>query len=74
MNSNSTSLGRCTINDCTPVAKSMEVNSRLTKDIETFFIKEKQEIEEVPYRHAVGSLLCLSVCTRTDIIHAINVN
>ena len=36
-------------------------------------IKEKEEMEIIPYASAVGSLMYAMVCTWPDIIHAIRV-
>lgn len=58
-------LKRYKMHDCNPVAAPMEIKVKFTKDLEPSPKKEKQDMENVPYRQAVGSLLYLSVCTRT---------
>ena len=35
--------------------------------------KEKEDMPSIPYSSVVRSLMCIMVCTRPDIVHAVSV-
>lgn len=51
---------------CRPVAITIEINTKLTKDMGPSSANRKQEMKEVPYKQAVGFLLDLYTCIRSD--------
>lgn len=53
----------------TPLAGHMKLSSTQCPTSET----EKEEMQQVPYASAVGSLMYAMVCTRPDIAHAVGV-
>lgn len=58
--------------DCNPVASPVDPNSKLTKNMAAKTKDEIQEMRDVPYQEAVGSILYLAQCTRPDINFAIS--
>jgi len=52
----------------TPADSSLVLSTRHCPENDT----EKQEMEEIPYREAVGSLMFVSVVSRPDITYAVN--
>lgn len=57
--------------DCNPVKTPADPNQKLTADMSPKTPEEIAEMEAVPYREAVGSILYLAQCTRPDISFAI---
>jgi hypothetical protein len=60
-------LSRFNMQDCKPIGCPIEGGARLSKDMAPKTTKEIQEMEKVPYRHAVGSLIYLVTGTRPDL-------
>ena len=58
--------------NCKPISPIMEWGSSLSLDDCPQSEEEKQDMESVPYRMAIGRLLYLSCCTRPDICYAVN--
>ena len=53
----------------TPLAGHFKLSKRLCPSTE----KEKGEMSIIPYSSAVGNLIYVMVCTRSDISHAIRI-
>lgn len=58
--------------DCKPVDTPADSNLLLSAKDCLENILEKQEIEEIPYREAVGSLMFVATVSRPDITYAVN--
>lgn len=56
---------------CKPTQTPMVTGVKLSKQIEPKTKEEEKDMERIPYRSAVGSLMYLMVCTRPDIASAI---
>ena len=65
-------LTKYNMSDCSTEATPMDDRKRLSKDMSPVTAAEKAEMEKVPYREAVGSLLWLSNGTRPDISYAVS--
>jgi len=59
--------------DCKPVGTPMIPNSKLTSEQSPKTPEEKDEMEEIPYINAVGSLMYLATMTRPDIAYTVGV-
>ena len=57
---------------CTPVQTPMEPGLHLTKDMCPKNEQERAEMSEVPYINAVGALMYLATCTRSDIAYTVS--
>jgi Reverse transcriptase (RNA-dependent DNA polymerase) len=57
--------------DCNPVSISMEPNTYLSKTMLPITIDDKEEMANIPYQSAVGSLNYLMLATRPDIAYAV---
>ena len=64
-------LKRFNMMDCKAVATPMQSGVKLTKDMCATSVKDIQEMKNVPYRSAVGSLIYLVTGTRPDIAVAV---
>jgi Reverse transcriptase (RNA-dependent DNA polymerase) len=64
-------LARFQMTDCTPISTPMETGVKLSKGMEPVQEWEKKDMEGVPYKEAVGSLMYLMVATRPDIAAAV---
>ena len=65
-------LEQYNMSGCKPVPTPAVVGNKLSREEEPATEEEKREMQEVPYRRAVGGLLYLSVCTRPDIEQSVN--
>jgi hypothetical protein len=65
-------LKRFNMEDCKPVATPMQAGVKLTKDMCAKSAEDIQEMKNVPYRSAVGSLIYLVTGTRPDIAVAVS--
>ena len=61
------------MSDCKPVGTPMTPGHTLSKANCPQTLAEKQEMMDIPYMNAVGSLLFLALLTRPDIAYAISV-
>jgi len=64
-------LSRFRMENCHAVGTPMDVNARLTREMEPTTDAERREMSSVPYRSAVGSLMYAMVGTRPDIAAAV---
>jgi len=60
------------MSDCNPVQTPMQPGLKLSKSMCFQTPEEAQEIENVPYLNAVGSLQYLATMTRPDIAYALS--
>ena len=58
--------------NCNPCNIPAEAGTMLSKDDSPQNEEEEKEMENVPYRSAVGSLMYAAICTRPDIAVAVN--
>lgn len=65
-------LTRFNMFDCKPVATPADPNQKLTKAMSPKDEAELQDMSQIPYQEAVGSILYLSQGTRPDIAYAVN--
>jgi transposase InsO family protein len=65
-------LKRFNMSDCKPVATPLDVNQKLTKEMEPKSKEEINEMRNIPYREAVGSLMYVCQGTRPDVAHAVS--
>jgi hypothetical protein len=66
-------LDRFKMKDAKPVSTPLGEKFRLSKHLSSKTEKEKSYMAEVLYSSAVGSIMYLMVCTRSDIDHAVSV-
>jgi hypothetical protein len=59
--------------DCNPIGTPMEPNLKLSKDQAPVTPEEIAYMKDIPYIHAVGSLMYLAVATRPDIAYTVGV-
>lgn len=64
-------LAKFRMQDCNPVKTPSDPNQKLTKTMSPQSDEEANEMSNVPYQEAVGSILYLAQCTRPDISFAI---
>ncbi|KMQ82111.1 retrovirus-related pol polyprotein from transposon tnt 1-94 [Lasius niger] len=67
-------LERYGIRDCKPVSTPCDPNQKLTKKQMPMDSAEAEEMRNVPYREAIGSLLYASQNARPDIAYAVNLD
>lgn len=60
-------LKRFNMNDSTPVKLPSDPNQRLTMEMAPSNKEQLEEMKNIPYQEAVGSILYLAQCTRPDI-------
>lgn len=60
------------MDSCNPVSTPSDANQKLTKEMSPTTEEEKQQMSNIPYQEAVGSILYLTQCTRPDISFAIS--
>lgn len=65
-------LNRFGMEDCNPVSTPMNVSIKLTKAMSPTTEEEREEMVNIPFQEAVGSILYLAQGTRPDIAYAIN--
>ena len=58
---------------CTPLSTPMLPGSRFTEDMTSKTEAAKKDMEHIPYRKLVGSLIYLAGCTRPDISYSVSV-
>lgn len=59
-------LKRFKMDDCNPVSTPLVIGENITKEMEPPTDEEKREMDRIPYRAAIGSLLFLAFTTRPD--------
>lgn len=64
-------LKRFNMSDCNPVKTPADPSQKLTAEMSPTTPEEIAEMNAIPYREAVGSILYLSQCTRPDISFAV---
>lgn len=65
-------LAKFNMAECNPVSTPFDINTKLNKGMSPKNQKEMEEMENVPYQEAVGSLLYAAQSTRPDIAFAVN--
>lgn len=55
------------MSDCKPVSTPLDVSKRLHRNV-----SPNEEVELVPYRELIGSLMYIAMGTRPDIVHAVS--
>lgn len=58
--------------DCKPISTPMDLNYKFDKSQGPKFEEEKQYMEAIPYREAIGCLMYLAQITRPDIYHVVH--
>ena len=66
-------LEKYRMENCKPISTPLDANHNLSKDMSPQTEEEKQFMQNIPYREAIGSLLFLSQISRPDIYYAVNV-
>jgi hypothetical protein len=61
------------MSDCNSVSTPLQPNQKLTKKMSPQTPEEREAMENIPYRKAVGRLMYLAIATRGDIAYAIGV-
>ncbi len=64
-------LKKFRMQDSIPVATPMVIGANLRRPKEPPTYEEQEEMKQIPYRQAIGSLLYLSMGTRPDIAYAV---
>ena len=59
--------------DAKSVSTPLAGHLKLSKKFYRTTYEEKREMENIPYSLAIGSLMYVMVCTRSDIAHAVGV-
>ena len=65
-------LSRFNMEDCKSVLTPMDPNQKLSKEMESKSAEEKEQMANVPYMEAIGSILYVSQVSRPDISYAVN--
>ena len=66
-------LKRFGMEDCKPISTPLDVKAQLVKLMDEEHEEHIQEMQGVPYKEAVGSLMYAMVATRADIAFAVSV-
>ena len=66
-------LSKFHMSDCKGVTIPLEGGLKYTKEQEAITEEERREMESIPFRQAIGSLMYLMVCTRPDLAASIGV-
>jgi hypothetical protein len=66
-------LKRFNMENCKPLPTPMSPGTKFTKEMSPRCDEEEEQMRDVPYRSAIGSLMYLMVCTRPDLAHSIGV-
>lgn len=66
-------LKRFNLENCKPIATSMNAAIKLSKKMCPNTEEEKYRMKQFPYRNLVGSLMYLATSTRPDISHAVSI-
>lgn len=65
-------LKRFNMTECNSVITPLELGQGISKEMEPKTEEEKEIMNKIPYREAIGSLLFLTLTTRPDISYAVN--
>ena len=65
-------LARFSMVNCKAVSKPLELGCKLDSTQQPKSVKGVAEVERVPYRSAIGSLMYLATCTRPDLAAAVS--
>ena len=68
-----TILKRFDMANCKGVSTPLEEGLKYTKDQEAITDEEKKEMDSIPYKQAIGSLMYLMICTRPDLAACIGI-
>ena len=63
---------RFNMEGCKSVSTPLELGSKLDSSQQPASDEEKGEMENIPYRYAIGSLMYLATCTRPDLAAAVS--
>ena len=64
-------LSKFNMNEAEPVSTPLGSHFKLNKEQSPKTEEERDHMSKVPYASAIGSLMCVMVCTRPDIAHAV---
>ena len=64
-------LSKFNMNEAEPVSTPLGSHFKLSKEQSPKTEEERDHMSKVPYASAIGSLMCVMVCTRPDIAHAV---
>lgn len=65
-------LDRFGMSDCNPVSTPVDINQKLSKEMAPTDAAGREEMMQVPYQEAVGSILYAAMVSRPDIQYAVN--
>lgn len=65
-------LKRFNMENCKPISTPVNVSMKLAKSMNPKTEEQRKEMEKVPYRELVGSLMYLATSTRPDIAHIVS--
>lgn len=65
-------LKRFKMEDCNSVSTPLELGKKISSDMCSKTEEEHENMKNIPYREAIGSLLFLAITTRPDINFAVN--
>lgn len=66
-------LKRFNMEECKPIGTPLEANLKLMKLMDEEFIQVKGEMQSIPYKAAIGSLMYTMVATRVDLTYVVSV-
>ena len=64
-------LERFNMKDCNPIDTPYARGEYLSKEMGSKTLEEKEKMSKVPYSSAIGSLMYVMMCTRTDICYVV---